>query len=208
MFLLVQPSSCRCWDMRVTKHPSTLLQGCISPLNVHQRQLWLRGWGCIGGNFIEDWGSFIFSLPWAIGVEAFVFFWLVLPSSLWAIWYHVAKHPQLLVLCFLYLWDRGFCVLESLWISVHIPSFQYSGCCPGGHGFPGLLSRGWFLFDAVSRFHADFGFSLDAGYSSVLCQGSDHYPGLTAPWRASLAVQDCQRHVNWLMGQQLFLLRI
>lgn len=63
----------------------------------------------------------------------------------------------------------------------------------------------------MSKFDADFGCSLGAGCSSVLCQGSDHadhYPGLTTPQRASLAVQGCQRHVNWLMGQQLLLLRI
>lgn len=48
--------------MRVTKHPSTLLQDCILPLNVHQRQLWLRGWGCLGGNSIEGLQKLYFSL--------------------------------------------------------------------------------------------------------------------------------------------------
>lgn len=60
----------------------------------------------------------------------------------------------------------------------------------------------------MSKFDADFGFSLGAVHSSVLCQDSDHYPGLTTPQRASLPVQDCQRHANGLMGQQLLLLKI
>lgn len=60
----------------------------------------------------------------------------------------------------------------------------------------------------MSKFDADFEFFLGAVYRSVLCQGFDHYPGLTTPQRASLAVQGCQRHANDLMGQQLLLLRI
>lgn len=55
-------SSAFFWKIRVTKHPSTLLQDCISPPNVHQRQLWLRGWGCVGGNSIEGLGKLYFPL--------------------------------------------------------------------------------------------------------------------------------------------------
>lgn len=62
----------------------------------------------------------------------------------------------------------------------------------------------------MSRF-ADLGFSGSTGYSSVLGQGAEHadcYSGVAAPQKASLAVQGSQRHVNWLMGLQLFLIRI
>lgn len=119
--LLVQPSSCRCWDMRVTKHPSTLFQGCISPHNVHQRQLWLRGWWCIGGNFIEDWGSFIFPFHGQLEWKHLCSSDLCFPPAsgqFGIMWPSILS--CLFSVSFLYLWDRGFVYLnpcEFLFIS-------------------------------------------------------------------------------------------
>lgn len=150
MFLSVQPPRSKHWVMRVRKHPSTLLQDCMSPLNVCQRQLWLRvlqGWMgmCCRGTALRT-GEVLFflSLPCAAGVEAFVLLRLVLPSSLWAVGYHVAEHPQLLaVFLFFYVCEtEGFVYSNPYKFLCHVPSFQYSGCCPEGHGFPGLLARG------------------------------------------------------------------
>lgn len=104
------------------------------------------GWGCVGGGTAlrtgEVWG--FLSLPCAAGVEAFVLLRLVLPSSLWAIGYHVAEHPQLLaIFLFFYVCEtEGFVYSNPYKFLCHVPSSQYSGCCPEGHGFPGLLARG------------------------------------------------------------------
>lgn len=209
-FLLVQSPHSKCWVMTVRKRPSTLLWDCMSPLNVHQWQLRLLvlqgGMGMCWRRLHWGLGKHFFpSHPCAAGAVCYSEF--CSPPGLGQLditWLSILS--CLLSFCFLYLQDRGNCVLKFL---CHIPSFQYSACCTEGHGFPGLLAGTWFLFDAVSGFKDDFHFSVGTGYSCILGQGAehaDHYLCLTAPQKGSLAVQGSQRHVNWLTGQWLFLL--
>lgn len=161
-FLLVQSPCSKCRVMTIRKHSSTLLQDRMSPLNVHQWQLWLP--------VLQGWmGMCLERLHWGLGKHFFpshvqleqrhlCYSEFCSPSGLGQLdimWLRILS--CLLSFCFLYLQDRGNCVLKFL---CHIPSFQYSAWCTEGHGFPGLLAGAWFLSDAVSGFNAYFCFFL------------------------------------------------
>lgn len=146
--------------MTIRKHPSTLLQDRVSPLNVHQWQLWLpvlQGWMevCLGR---LHWGLGKHFFPSHVQLEQrhLCYSEFCSPRGLGPLaimWLHILS--CLLSFCFLYLQDRGNCVLKFL---CHIPSFQYSAWCTEGHGFPGLLAGAWFLLVLWVSLMLIFGF--------------------------------------------------